>query len=216
MIVTIDGPAGAGKSTVARALADRLGFRLLDTGAMYLAVTLAMLRAEVAEGDDEALVEVARNSHIELQDHQVILDGEDVTEAIRVPEVSRSIYRVADNPQVRAHLVELQRQIAQATDIVCEGRDQGTVAFPHADHKIFLVASPSERARRRQEDLAGRGIDMPLAEVLAEQDLRDQRDTSRPVGALRKAEDAHEVCTDGMTLEEVVGQLEAIVREPKT
>ena len=212
MIVTIDGPAGAGKSTVARALADRLGFRLLDTGAMYRAVTLAAIRAGIVEGDDAALAKLAQKVRIDLNDEQVLLDGDDVTTAIRTPEVTRAIHRAADNPDVRAHLVELQRRIAQDTDIVCEGRDQGTVAFPQADCKIFLVASNSERARRRQEDLADRGIEMSLEQVLAEQDERDQRDANRPVGALRKADDAHEVCTDGLTLDEVVGKLEAIVR----
>lgn len=215
MIVTIDGPAGAGKSTVARALAERLGFRLLDTGAMYRAVTLAAQRAEIVEDDDQALMELAQQVTIELKDERVLLDGEDVTEAIRTPEVSRSIYRVADNPEVRAHLVELQRQFARDTNIVSEGRDQGTVAFPRADCKIFLVASSGERARRRREELGKRGIQMSLEQVLAEQDQRDQRDATRPVGALRKAEDAHEVCTDGLTLEQVVKRLEEIIREAK-
>ena len=212
MIVTIDGPAGAGKSTVARQLAERLGFRLLDTGAMYRAVTLAALEAQIDLADAGAMAALAKQISIAFECQHVLLNGEDVSEAIRTPEVSRNIYRAADNPEVRAHLVSLQRQIAEDTDIVCEGRDQGTVAFPNADCKIFLVASSAERARRRRDELAGRGIEMPLQQVLAEQDQRDQRDASRPVGALRKADDAHEVCTDGLTLEEVVAQLEAIVR----
>ena len=212
MIVTIDGPAGAGKSTVARALAERLGFRLLDTGAMYRAVTLAAQRAAINEDDPHAMAELARQINIAFDGQNVLLDDEDVTEAIRTPEVSRNIYRAADNPKVRAHLVELQRQIADDADIVSEGRDQGTVAFPHADCKIYLVASSAERARRRRAELAERGVEMSLEEVLAEQDLRDHRDTKRPIGALRKADDAHEFCTDGLTLEEVVKQLENIVK----
>jgi cytidylate kinase len=212
MIVTIDGPAGAGKSTVARALAERLGFRLLDTGAMYRAVTLAALRADMDEYDADALTNLAKRVSIELTDDRVLLDDEDVTDAIRTPEVSREIHRAADNPEVRAHLVQLQRKIAANVDIVCEGRDQGTVAFPHADCKIFLVASPDERARRRHAELTERGSDISLDDVLADQIDRDRRDAARPVGALRKADDAHEVTTDGLTLDAVVDQLEAIVR----
>ncbi len=213
MIVTIDGPAGAGKSTVARALAERLGFALLDTGAMYRAVTLAAMRDELDGGDAQAMAELASRIDIRLDDRRVFLDEEDVSEAIRAPEVARAIHWAADNVEVRARLVELQRQAAQGADIVCEGRDQGTVAFPHADCKIFLVASPAERARRRQAELRGRGRDLTLEEVLAEQNQRDRRDTSRAVGALRKADNAHEVCTDGLTLEEVVNKLEEIVRK---
>lgn len=215
MIVTIDGPAGAGKSTVARELARRLGFALLDTGAMYRAVTLAALRADLNGGDAAAIAALAARIDIRLGGERVFLDGDDVSEAVRTPEVNRAIHWAADNVEVRARLVELQRQAAAGVDIVCEGRDQGTVAFPHADCKIFLVASPEERARRRRADLQQRGRDVPLEEVLAEQNDRDRRDATRPVGALRKADDAHEVCTDGMTLDEVVNTLEKIVRTAK-
>lgn len=210
MIVTIDGPAGAGKSTVARALAARLGFKLLDTGAMYRAVTLAALRSEVLH-DDEQLASLAAEVSIRIEDDNVFLDGEDVSQAIRTPEVTRAIHAVADNPRVRSRLVELQRQFAQGSDIVCEGRDQGTVAFPDADCKIYLVASAEERAKRRQRELKARGREQSFDEVLADQNERDHRDQSRPVGALKRADDAHEVSTDGLTLDEVVRKLEAIV-----
>jgi len=212
MIVTIDGPAGAGKSSVARALAERLGFELLDTGAMYRAVTLAALRRDVDLEDTRALAALASEVDLDLDGDRVLLDREDVSEAIRTPAVARAIHHIADNVQVRERMVELQRQIARGRDIVCEGRDQGTVAFPDAECKIFLVASAEERARRRQAELRQRGEDISFNEVLAEQNERDRRDTSRPVGALKKADDAYEVCTDGLTLEQVVSRLEEIVR----
>lgn len=211
MIVTIDGPAGAGKSSVARALARRLGFRFLDTGAMYRAVTLAAIRRSVELADRDALFRLAKGLAIELIDGRVLLDGDDVSDAIRDVEVTRLSQHVASHPQVRALLVELQRQLALAADTVTEGRDQGTVAFPHAECKIFLTASPTERARRRQRDLQAAGRQVNLAEVLADQRQRDARDRNRPIGALVQADDAIEVVTDGLCEEEVVNRLEALV-----
>jgi cytidylate kinase len=140
------------------------------------------------------------------------LDGEDVSEAIRTSEVSAAVYLAADNVSVRRRLVELQRQIAAGRDIVTEGRDQGTVAFPNAECKIFLTASPEERARRRHEELSSRGETVTFAEVLAQQRDRDQRDATRPVGALIKAADAILVSTDGLTLDEVVERLVQLVK----
>lgn len=212
MIVTIDGPAGAGKSTAARALARRLGFRYLDTGAMYRAVALAALRHGLSGDDPQSIAELAERLDIRVADSQVLLDGEDVGDDVRTPEVTAVIHWAADNADVRRRLVELQREQARGGNIVCEGRDQGTVAFPDADCKIFLTASPAERARRRQHDLRQRGREVPLDEILAEQTDRDRRDAHRPVGALRQADDAVEVLTDGLTLEEVVDRLKAIVR----
>ena len=213
MIVTIDGPAGAGKTSAARELARRLGFAFLDTGAMYRAVTLAALRRGVDPANAEALAELARRLRIELDGTRVLVDGEDVSHAIRTAEITRLTRYAADNPEVRAHLVALQRQAAAQGNFVTEGRDQGTVAFPHAECKIFLTASPEERARRRQRDLAARGEHCSFEEVLADQNQRDQRDASRPVGPLRQAADAIVVVTDGLSPEEVVEQLERLVRE---
>lgn len=213
MIVTIDGPAGAGKSHVARALAQRLGFRFLDTGAMYRAVALAALRRELCWDDDAALAELARSIALELKGDRVWLDGEDVTDEIRTVRVTSVTGHVADNQQVRRHLVRLQRRIAAGQDIVTEGRDQGTVAFPEAQCKIYLTASAEERARRRWRDLVAQGETVALADVLAEQTERDRRDAARPVGKLVPAEDAVEVATDGMTPDQVVDRLEQIVRE---
>ncbi len=212
MIVTIDGPAGAGKSTVARELAQRLGFRLLDTGAMYRAVALAALERQLDWDDPEALVALARELKIEIDEDRVLLDGRDVSRLIRTHAVTRVTHYPSNNPQVRAHLVELQRQVANGSDLVTEGRDQGTVVFPQAECKIYLTASPEERARRRAEELAARGEPVPVEQVLAEQNLRDRRDATRAVGRLTPATDAVEVCTNGLTSEEVVQRIEQIVQ----
>lgn len=214
MIVTIDGPAGAGKSTVAQALARRLGFSYLDTGAMYRAVALAGLRRGVAWDRPEQLAELARQVDIRVTDDRIHLDGEDVTETVRSLEVTSVTRHAAGNPQVREYLVELQRTVAAGRDdTVTEGRDQGTVVFPHAACKIFLTASPPERARRRLEDLAVRGETATLEEILAAQERRDREDSTRAVGPLVRAPDAIEVLTDGLTIDEVVDRLEALVRK---
>lgn len=213
MIITLDGPAGAGKSSTAKALAGRLGFRFLDTGAMYRAVALAAIRSQAAWDDSAALAELVRKICIELRDDRVFLDGQDVTDAIRQSNVTSVVHYVADNPEVRAELVRLQRRAAEGKNIVCEGRDQGTVAFPDAECKIFLTATPEERARRRLRELQARGEPVRLEELLAQQNDRDRRDASRPVGRLSKAPDAVEVVSDGMTQEQVIQQLAEIVQE---
>ena len=212
MIVAIDGPAGAGKSSISRQLAERLGFAFLDTGAMYRAVALAALRRGLGESQTQAIAELAAQLQIELDGTRTLLDGEDVSAAIRTSEVSSAVYLAADNVTVRARLVELQREFAAGRNTVTEGRDQATVAFPHAECKIFLTASPLERARRRYEELVARGERATLKDVLAQQLERDERDAARPVGALIKAADAIEVVTDGMTQSQVVDRLEEIVR----
>lgn len=213
MIVTIDGPAGAGKSSAARELAKRLGFRFLDTGAMYRAVTLAALRRGVDLADENRLAQLASKLQIEVDDNRVLLDGQDVTRAIRTFEITTSTHYAADNPGVRARLVELQRQAADGIGVVTEGRDQATEVFPNAECKIFLTASEQVRAERRFADLSARGEQVTFEEVLDNQRQRDDRDASRPIGALRKESDAIEVCTDGMTPQQVVAALEKLVRD---
>jgi cytidylate kinase len=213
MIITLDGPAGAGKSSVARDLARRLGYRFLDTGAMYRAVALAAQRRGLTWDDSQALAELATEISIELQGERVLLDGEDVTDDIRATQVTSVVHHVADNPAVRAELVELQRRVAEGKNIVCEGRDQGTVAFPDAECKIFLTATPEERARRRLSQLKAQGEEVGLDELLKQQNDRDLRDRSRPVGRLSKAADAVELVSDGMTREQVIDRLEQLVRK---
>jgi cytidylate kinase len=212
VIVTLDGPAGAGKSSAARGLARRLGFHFLDTGAMYRAVALAGLRRGVEWSNEAALAALARDLVIEVSDDRVLLDGEDVTTTIRTSEVTALTRHTADSPGVRAHLVELQRRAAEGGNFVTEGRDQGTVAFPRAECKFFLTASALERAKRRQRDLAARGEILSLDEVLALQNQRDDGDTARSVGPLVAAPDATHINTDGQTPEQVVNRLEAVVR----
>jgi cytidylate kinase len=212
MIVTIDGPAGAGKSSAARRLARRLGFRFLDTGAMYRAVTLAGLRQGVDWGRPKELAAVAAELVLEVTDDRVLMNGEDVTAAIRTLEITSLTQHAADNEAVRRLLIARQRAIAADANVVTEGRDQATVVFPHAECKIFLTAGEEERARRRFQDLSARGEEVNLAVVLEKQRQRDRRDVERPFGGLAKAPDSIEVNTDGMTPEEVVDRLEEIVR----
>ncbi len=213
MIITIDGPAGAGKSSAARSLAERLGFRVLDTGAMYRAVTWAALQRDVVMSDGDALAQLANDLDIRLQGDQVFVDGIDVTVAIRAPEVADAVHFIADQPRVRARLVELQQQVAAQGDFVAEGRDQGTVVFPQAPCKFFVTASDETRALRRHQELRERGLDCSLEEVAQQQRERDIRDASRPVGRLYRAPDAVEIQTDGLTAEEVVELLHQHVAE---
>jgi cytidylate kinase len=212
VIVTIDGPAGAGKSTVARLLATRLGFRFLDTGAMYRAVALAGSRQGVDWSQPQDLAELARRLDIRWDGTRLWLDGEDVSAVIRTPELTALVRHVAGNRGVREHLIRLQRQAAAGVDIVTEGRDQGTLVFPDAQCKIFLTASPAERARRRVAELQAQGQAVDLSDVLAQQTRRDREDEGRGWGGLAKAADAVDVVTDGMTIEQVVDCLERIVR----
>lgn len=216
MIITIDGPAGAGKSLAARRLAKQLGFRFLDTGAMYRAVTLAGLRQDIDWQDTGTLAKLATSSRIELTDDRVVLDGEDVTMPIRSFEVTTLTRHAADNLAVRRRLTELQREFARDHDVVTEGRDQATEVFPAADLKIYLTASDEVRAERRYEDLLSRGEQVTREEVLEKQLQRDARDQQREVGGLRMADDSIEVCTDGLSADEVVAQLEKLAREAQS
>ena len=213
MIVTIDGPAGAGKSSIACQVADRLGFELLDTGAMYRAVTLGAIQTEIPLDDAEALTEFAASVELQWKDQRVSLNGKDVSQEIRTPTVTQAIRHLADIPSVREQLSRQQRKIADGRNIVTEGRDQGTDVFPNAECKIFLTASPEERARRRQLQLAEQGRVLTIDEILAAQNQRDLEDRMRDVGRLRAAADAVVVESDGMSSDEVLERVLSIVED---
>jgi cytidylate kinase len=212
MIITIDGPAGAGKSSAARALAQRLGFAFLDTGAMYRAIALAALRAGVDVRDEQGVARLVENVPLELREEHVLLDGVDVSDAIRTQEVTAATGAVADSPAVRRRLAQLQRESAKGRDVVCEGRDQGTVVFPEAECKFFLVADPRERARRRQREMAARGEAVELETVLAALETRDSRDAARDLAPMRPAADALVLDSTPLSLDQVVDRMEAEVR----
>jgi cytidylate kinase len=213
MIVTLDGPAGAGKSSAARALAARLGFDFLDTGAMYRAATLAGLRAGIDLHDQQALARLLGHFELDLTGGRVVLNGEDVTEPIRAAEVTWASGVVADSPVVREHLARLQRALARGRNIVSEGRDQGTVVFPEAACKFFLVADPAERARRRQREMAARREILSVAEVLRAQEERDRHDEQRRLAPMVPAADAIVIDSTHLTLDQVVERMEAEVRK---
>ncbi len=216
LIIAIDGPAGAGKSTVAKRLAKELSYIYMDTGAMYRAVALKASKGGMAL-PEEALQEQLKSTNIELvqRDGQprVILDGIDVTDRIRTPELSQMASRISTFRTVRSRMVELQRAMAREGGVVAEGRDIGTVVFPKADVKIYLDALAAERARRRFEELKGQEKKVDLAETLKEMDERDRRDKEREVAPLRKAEDAIFIDTSQLSVDQVVGQIMKIIKD---
>jgi len=213
MIITIDGPAGSGKSSAAKELARRLGFEFLDTGAMYRAVTLAALRGGVDVSDPQAMQHLLDELRLDMSPGRVLLNGEDVSQKIRAGTVTAASGAVADSPVVRRRLVEWQRQIAAGRNMVCEGRDQGTVVFPEAERKFFLVAQPEERARRRQRDMAARGENVAWDEVLNAQELRDARDRERDLAPMIPASDAIILDSTQLTMDQVVERMEQHVRQ---
>ena len=215
VIVTIDGPAGAGKSSVAKRLAREIEFEFLDTGAMYRCVTLACIRRQLSLTQVDEVAAVARAIHIELTAECVFLNGQNVSEEIRKPSITQSIRHIADNSSVRQVMVDLQRRWTEGRDVVTEGRDQGTVAFPNAECKIFLTATPEERARRRVGQLLELGMDADYLEILEQQNQRDSQDTNRQSGGLKADVDSIPVWTDGLSEEKVLQNLIEIVQSKR-
>jgi CMP/dCMP kinase len=213
MIITLDGPAGAGKSSAARALAARLGWCYMDTGAMYRALALVALETQVPLDDPARIAALAESLAISFRDGRVFVDQRDVSTEIRTERVTVATRPVADAAEVREVMKRMQRRLAAGIDVVTEGRDQGSVVFPGADLKVFLTASPEERARRRHREEAARGAAASLESVLAAQNRRDEGDRARPVGAMRAAADAVLVETDGLSPEAVVDRLVRLIEE---
>ena len=215
MIVAIDGPAGAGKSTVAQRVADRLGFQLIDTGALYRIVALRALEAGLDPDDGEAIAELTRTLELDFSDDGLTCDGDAVGDEIRTPEVSQTTSQISSLPPVRDALLGVQRRIGRRRDSVLEGRDIGTVVFPNAEVKIFLTATAEERGRRRWEELTERGESAELDAVVEEMRQRDKRDRSRDVAPLTQASDAVVVDSTELDPDEVVERILHIVKDER-
>lgn len=212
MIIAIDGPAGAGKSTIAKLVAQKLGFLYIDTGAMYRALTLKAIEQKIEVSDTVCLLEMARTTAIDLLHNpdgslQVLLDGRDVSSAIRQPRITRLVSDIAKIKEIREVLVSLQRKLGRQQGSVMDGRDIGTVVFPHAEHKFFLDAKVEERAKRRFEELEKAGLQVTLQDVEADVRNRDTIDSTRECGPLKKADDAICIDTTLMSIDEVVNKV---------
>lgn len=212
MIVTIDGPAGVGKSTVAKLLAKRLGYRYLDTGAMYRAFTWGAIKRGIPLNEEGKLLRMIKGSSLRMGPETILLDGEDITRYIRSEDLTRHVHHLADSIPIRSELVRLQMEIAKGGNLVTEGRDQGSVVFPRAKRKFYLDASLRERARRRLKDLGKASKDLRLQEMMVEIRLRDGLDIQRAVGGLRIPKDAIYIDTTDMTVQEVLDTIFGIIK----
>jgi cytidylate kinase len=217
LIIAIDGPSGAGKSTITRLLAQRLGYLNIDTGAMYRALALFVQRAAVPLTDDEALLRVCGGITIAFErnngGYRIFANGEDVSEAIRTPEISLLTSKLSARKVVRDILTRLQREMGKSGGVVLEGRDIGTVVFPDADVKFFLTASPEERGRRRYLELQAKGENVSLEQTIAEVVTRDEQDASREIAPLRRAADAIDIDSTGRSIDDVLARMEKIIDE---
>lgn len=217
LIVAIDGPSGAGKSTLSKALAKRIGYLNIDTGAMYRCVALLAERQQIDMADQQALQDLCGGISIEFvreaESERVIVNGEDVSQQIRTPEVSLLTAKVAAYPVVREAMVRLQRKMGEAGGVVLEGRDIGTVVFPHAEVKFFLSATAEERGRRRYEELCAKGVTVDLQQTIAEVAERDAADSAREHAPLKRAEDAIDIDSTSMSIEEVLDEMLQLIKQ---
>ena len=212
-IVTIDGPAGSGKSTIAKLIAKKYGFTYLDTGAMYRMIALYSLENNVNLEDKVAIENMLKNTKLDIVGNQFFLNGKDVSDEIRTPRVSAVVSPVAAIREVRVKLVDLQREISLGKRTILDGRDIGTVVFPKADVKIYLVASPEERAKRRLKEYEQKGVEADYESVLASIKERDHIDSTREESPLMKAEDAHEIDSSTLSIDEVVEEISKYIDE---
>ncbi|WP_300276267.1 (d)CMP kinase [Peptacetobacter sp.] len=204
MIIAIDGPAGAGKSTISKLVAKKLNINYIDTGAMYRAVTYKCLSNGIDINNEEEVIKIAKNSEIDFKDNNIYLDSKIINEEIRTREVSSNVSQVAKIKEVRFLMVDVQREIGKRNSVILDGRDIGSYVFPNADYKFFLVATPEERGKRRYKELVEKGYETTLDEIIKDIKKRDEIDSNREFAPLKKADDAIEIDTTGLNIEEVV------------
>lgn len=212
-IVTVDGPAGSGKSTIAKIIAKKYGFTYLDTGAMYRMIALYALKNSIDLQDSKAIETMLKNTKLDVVGNQFFLNGKDVSDEIRTPRVSAIVSPVSAIKEVRVKLVDLQREISKGKSVILDGRDIGTVVFPNGDVKIYLVASPEERAKRRLKEYEEKGVEADYESVLTSIKERDFIDSTRKESPLKKAEDAHEIDSSTMSIDEVVEVISKYIDE---
>lgn len=204
LVIAVDGPAGAGKSTIAKIIADRLNINYIDTGAMYRAITYKCLKNNIDINNEEEVIKIAKNTEIDFRDNNLYLDKEVIKEEIRTMEVSNNVSNVAKIKEVRYLMVDVQREIGQRNSVILDGRDIGSYVFPNADYKFFLVATPEERGMRRFKELTEKGYETSLEEIIKDIIKRDEIDSNREFAPLVKADDAIEIDTTGKSINEVV------------
>ena len=204
LVIAVDGPAGAGKSTIAKIIAKDLNINYIDTGAMYRAITYKCLSNNIDINNEEAVKEMAKQTDIDFKDNNIYLDGKIVNDEIRTIEVSNNVSNVAKIKEVRYLMVDVQREIGKRNSVILDGRDIGSYVFPNADYKFFLIATPEERGKRRHKELTEKGYEVSLEEIINDIIRRDEIDSNREFAPLVKAEDAIEIDTTGKSIEQVV------------
>ena len=204
LVIAVDGPAGAGKSTIAKLIADKLNINYIDTGAMYRAITYKCLQNNIDINNEEEVINIAKDCEIDFRDNNIYLNGEILKDEIRTMEVSNNVSNVAKIKEVRYLMVDVQRNIGKVSSVILDGRDIGSYVFPNADYKFFLVATPEERGKRRYKELVNKGYDVNLEEIINDIIKRDEIDSNREFAPLIKAEDAIEIDTTGKNIDEVV------------